>query len=340
MPARPKTAKRLPLIPFKQRRHQIRLSTLLCRGSLSQSSCAARTLIIFGVICGVPTSHQAWPLGRSSPRMGPPSSRSHRYLLGRFGALGTLRPVRPDWPRFPTAAPIAAAWASKSTAKGLRQSLAQSDSRLLKLSLPVLFCSLLMTANPPLSSTSRIMSFFWVRTRNRCPSSASGTSRRHRTLITSGIRLALFRLGNACAPGPRDLIPHAGEAEFHVHRADVQRAPVGRDLGGQTAGSGHDPVAWAHIGRSPRQSPVHRSSGGCHRFDVFGHIGIPFLPLGLGRLGPPSSGWRLVVIWLGSRAAAEVLASPTTGSDICLHRIMARGVDRDESAHPWQRRSS
>ncbi len=39
----------------------------------------------------------------------------------------------------------------------------QSAMRLLKLSLPVLFCSLLMTAKPPLSSTSAII-FFRLRT--------------------------------------------------------------------------------------------------------------------------------------------------------------------------------
>ncbi len=52
-------------------------------------------------------------------------------------------------------APIAAAWASKSMAKG-SGIVGQSAIRLLKLSLPVLFCSLSMTAKPPLSSTSTI----------------------------------------------------------------------------------------------------------------------------------------------------------------------------------------
>ena len=59
-------------------------------------------------------------------------------------------------------APIALAWASKSTAKGSTARL-QSLIRLLKEALPVLFCSLLMTAKPPLSQTTTI-SFRPVRT--------------------------------------------------------------------------------------------------------------------------------------------------------------------------------
>ena len=59
-------------------------------------------------------------------------------------------------------APIDAAWASKSTANG-SGTVGQSLIKLLKLSLPVLFCNLLITAKPPLSSTSTI-SFFCVKT--------------------------------------------------------------------------------------------------------------------------------------------------------------------------------
>jgi fermentation-respiration switch protein FrsA (DUF1100 family) len=86
---------------------------------------------------------------------------------------------------------------------------------------------------------------------------------------------ARLGLRDARAPAAGDLVAHAGKAEFDVDRADIERAPVGRDLRRQAARRRHHPVA--RIAKIVHHADGLRVGiGPVPVRHVVGDIGVPF----------------------------------------------------------------
>jgi hypothetical protein len=129
-----------------------------------------------------------------------------------------------------------------------------------------------------------------------------------------------FGLRDARAPAAGDLVAHAGKAEFDVDRADIERAPIGRDLRRQAACRGDDPVA--RIAKRVHHADGLRVGiGPVPVGDVVGDIGVPFLALALARRSSRRAPCSPIAAPSASRPS---FASPTTGSDRCFCRVMAR----------------